>query len=372
MSLRCPGYLNAKSLLDGGDCLEDYVEWFSSPELSSCRLLIDTVYRTMQYRGDEPVLLVCDVSSESCLIFRFTMKAQDRKGRNHQRCEVMKVEHSELPALLNGEFTAVPDENTKEFVVDGVEGTPLPQCEHRQVKDVMFGVYARNPKAYWFKSEGVTQIAPPSPLPTGVSRQPIRAGKNVDYPKQEKKIVNKVLFALLTVSCVFGVWNYFQSADEIECLRKNLEARERDVKGCRSEISTLRNENERLEAEINKFDKWVKARSNFELNKAQLKVKFDEIIQDFREAENLLSHIDETPKLTSMEGRLAVSSSTSDVNSRTNNVSQTDISLPQRECGSRGESMTESSKLRKHKREDKEKEEKGVLETPPEKIKALF
>ena len=140
MSFRCPGYLNAKSLSEGGDCREDYVEWFSNPVLSPYRPLIDAVYKAMQYRGDDPVLLVCGVSSEACLLFRFTMKSKDRKGRNHQRCEVMMVDQSELPTLLNGEFNAVPDEDNKEFVVDSVKGTTLAQCERHRVKNEVFNV----------------------------------------------------------------------------------------------------------------------------------------------------------------------------------------------------------------------------------------
>lgn len=361
MSFRCPGYLNAKSLSEGGGCREDYVEWFSNPMLSQHRPLIDAIYRTMQYRGDDPVLLVCDISAEACLLFRFTMKSQDRKGRNHQRCEVMMVNQSDKPALLNGEFKAVPDEDNKEFVVDSVNGAALPQCERHRVKNEEFNVYARNHKAYWFKSEGTTQVTSQRQQPTGVSRQPVRSGRTVDCPRKERKIMSKVLFTLLIVSCVFGVWNYFQSADEIECLHKNLEARESEVKDFRSEISNLRNKNERLQAEINKFDKWARTRSNFEQNKVQLKIKFGEIIQDFREVEDLLSHIDEVHKPSYGAGMHAVPSSTPDVNSRTNNSFQTGISMPRREGDRRVDAETESSRLREPKRNDKKKE-KSLIE----------
>ena len=367
MSLRCPGYLNAKSLLDGGDCLEDYVEWFSSPELSSYRLLIDAVYKTIQYRGDDPVLLVCDVSSESCLIFRFTMKAQDRKGRSHQRCEVMKVGRLELPALLNGEFKAIPDEKAKEFVVDGVEGAPLPQYERHQVKDAMLGAYARNPKAYWFKSEGVTQITPPRQQPTGVSRQSIRSDRTVDVPTEGKNAMSKVWFALLIVSCAVGGWIYFQSVDEIGQLRKNIESRDGEIRDCRVRISNLRSENNRLQGEISKFDKWVRTRSNFELNKVQIKSKFDEIIQDFREAESLLAHIDEAPRPPSRERKVVIYG-----NSETNRApGRAGKPHPRRDDNKGAGTATESSGQEDPKREDMEKE-KGFFDAPVEKVKTLF
>ena len=155
--------------------------------------------------------------------------------------------------------------------------------------------------------------------------------------------MSKVLFALLIVSCVFGVWNYFQSADEIECLRKNLEARESEVKGCRSEISNLRDENERLQVKISNYDKWVKTRSNFELNKVQLKIKFDQIIQDFREAEALWAHIDETPNTTSEKGQSAATSNASGAISETNSIPiSVDVSLPQHD-GSKRAGATLSS-----------------------------
>ena len=303
MSFRCPGYLNAKSLSEGGDCREDYVEWFSNPVLCPYRPLIDAVYKAMQYRGDDPVLLVCGVSSEACLLFRFTMKSQDRKGRNHQRCEVMIVDQSELPTLLNGEFEAVPDEDSEEFVVDSVKGTTLPQCEHHRVQNELFNVYARNPSAYWFKSE----LSAPEPLtrqsPTTDFKRPDNQRRKVDRPKNGGRIMCRVLFALLIVLCVLGGWNYIQSTSEIEQLRNSLRTREAEVAKHREEIEGLRNENDRLEKENRKFDKWVKTRSNFELNKVQLKIKFDEIIKNFREAENLWAHIDETPNSTSMVGK---------------------------------------------------------------------
>ena len=296
MSFRCPGYLNAKSLSVGGDCREDYVEWFSNPMLSQYRPLIDAAYRAMQYRGDDPVLLVCGVSAETCLLFRFTMKSQDRKGRNHQRCEVMMVDQSKLPTLLNGEFNAVPDEDNKEFVVDSVSGAALPKCERLRVKNEVFNVYARNTKAYWFKSEAPT----PKPLarrsPTSDSKRPINQGRTIDRSKNGERIMSKVLLALLIVLCVLGGLNYFQSTSEIEQLRSSLRVREDEVAKRRTEIEDLRKENLRLLEKINNYDKWIKARSNFELNKVQLKIKFDEIIKNFREAENLWTHIDDTPK----------------------------------------------------------------------------
>ena len=303
MSFSYPGYLNAKSLLEGGESREDYVEWFFNPVLLPYRPLVDAVYKAMQYRGDDPVLLVCDISPESCLLFRFTMKSQDRKGRNHQRCEVMMVDKSELPALLNGEFNAVPDEDNKEFVVDSVKGPTLPQCERHSVKNEVFNVYARNSKAYWFKTE------PPAPMPftrqspTSDSKRPINQGRTVDRPKNGGRIMCKVLFALLIVLCAFGGWNYFRLSGEIEQLRNSLKTRDSEIMRHRTEIEDLHRENGRLQNEIKKFDKWIKTRGNFELNKVQLKIKFDEIIRNFKEVENLLAHIDETPSPASKVGK---------------------------------------------------------------------
>ena len=348
MSFRCPGYLNAKSLSVGGDCREDYVEWFSNPMLSQYRPLIDAAYRAMQYRGDDPVLLVCGVSAETCLLFRFTMKSQDRKGRNHQRCEVMMVDQSKLPTLLNGEFNAVPDEDNKEFVVDSVSGAALPKCERLRVKNEVFNVYARNSKAYWFKSEATT----PKPLarrsPTSDSKRPINQGRTIDRSKNGERIVSKVLLALLIVLCVLGGLNYFQSTSEIEQLRSSLS---------RTEIEDLRKENGRLQKEINKFDKWIKTRSNFELNTVQLKIKFDEIIKNFREAENLWAHIDETPNPTSkvvkeMAERDGVSRSRNDVGKGAG-----------METGSSGRGQTKG---------DGKKKEKGIFETLGEKVESIL
>ena len=341
MSFRCPGYLNAKSLSVGGDCREDYVEWFSNPMLSQYRPLIDDAYRAMQYRGDDPVLLVCGVSAETCLLFRFTMKSQDRKGRNHQRCEVMMVDQSELPTLLNGEFNAVPDEDNKEFVVDSVNGAALPQCERHRVKNEVFNVYARNPKAYWFKSEAPA----PKPLsrqsPTSDSKRPINQGRTVDRSKNGERIMCRVLLVLLIVSCVLGGWNYFQSTSEIEQLRNILRTREDEVTKRRTEIENLQKENG----------------SNFELNKVQLKIKFDEIIKNFREAENLWAHIDETPNPTSkvvkeMAERDGVSRSRNDVGKGAG-----------METGSSGRGQTKG---------DGKKKEKGIFETLGEKVESIL
>lgn len=296
MLLRYPGYLNAKSLLESGDCREDYVEWFSNPALTPYRKLIDSVYGAMQYRGDDPVLLVCDVSPESSLLFRFTMKTQDRKGRNHQRCEVMKVERPELPSLLNGEFKAVPNEMTKEFVVESVERAALPQCERHSVNNETLVVYARNSKTYWFRGEGVVSDQPSKRQSTSDSARTVCPGRTVNHPKKGGDILCKVLFALLIASFGLGGWNYFQSTDEIERLHNKLKARDSDIAKHCAEIENLRKENSKLQTKIDKYEEWTKTRDNFEVNKVKLKIKFDEIIMNFREAEDLLVHMDETPK----------------------------------------------------------------------------
>lgn len=291
MSFRCPGYLNAKSLLADGDCGEDYREWFSNPALSSCRLLIDNVYRTMQYRGDGPVLLVHEVSDESALVFRFTMGVHDRLGRKHQRCEAMLVESLRLPALLNGEFDSVPDEETKEFVVDSVDRSPLPHCQRHGT----LTVYARDSRAYWFKGESLQ--APTISRRDKVERPKpsFRMGQVGNRQRKERNAMFKVAVVLLIALCLAGGWGCFQFTREMETLRMDLGARDKTIANCQTELEKLRNENNRLRSENAKFDKWVKTRSNFEVNKVQLQVKFDEIVKDFREAEKLLAHMDATP-----------------------------------------------------------------------------
>ena len=315
MSFRCPGCLDAKSLLGEGDCRDDYVKWFFNPALTPYRKLIDAVYLVVQYRGDDPVLLICDVSPESSLLFRFTMKTQDRKGRNHQRYEVMKVERSELPSLINGEFKAIPDERTKEFIIESVEGVDLPRCECHTVQNELFNVYARNPKAYWLKSEDRSSNSSPQQRLTGDSGRAVCSGRTtVSHPKNDKKRMSNVLFALLIASFGLGAWNYFQSTSEIKQLHNKLKARDRDVEKYCAEIMGLRSENSKLQAKVDQFEEWVKTRSNFEMNKVQLKTKFDEIIKNFREAEDLLAHMDETPK--PVDRKSVMSSASLDVHGR--------------------------------------------------------
>lgn len=368
MSFRCPGYLNAKSLSEDGDCRKDYGEWFSNSALAPYRSLIDAVYGSMQYRGDDPVLLVCDVSSESCLLFRFTMKLQDRNGRNHQRCEVMKVERSELSALLNGEFKAVPDEYAKEFVVESVERTALPQCERHSVKNEILCVYTQNPKAYWFKSEA--SVPPPRHPSTSDSKRYIRPDRTVDCPKSDRpkkgeKIMFKVLFTLLIVLCVLGGWNYFQSTGEIEQLRNSLKARDNEVVNHRAEIEHLRRENDSLQAKISRFEEWTKTRSNFELNKIQLKIKSDEIIKNFKDMEKLLAHMDEPPKPASKNGGVGVTSGAVEVNAGTNNVPvRAGTPQLQSDNGKNAGTTTGSSRQKRPRVEIKndKKKEKGLFD----------
>lgn len=297
MLSRYPGSLNAKSLSESGDCREDYFEWFFNPALSPYRSLIDAVYRTMQYRGDDTVLLAGEVSPESCLLFRFTMKSQDRKGRNHRRCEVMKVKNSELSALLNGEFEAVPDERTEEFRVESVERAALPQCDRRSVQGRAFDVYARNPNAYWFKSEAPVSHSHSEQRARGDSRSPVRPVKKVGRQKNGGRIMYKVFGVFLIVLCALGGWSHFKSTAEMERLRRRLA-------NCNEEIEGLKKERAELQGKIEKYDRWIEARSSFELNKAKLKVKFEEISKKFEEAENLWQRIDETPKPASTQALL--------------------------------------------------------------------
>ena len=121
--------------------------------------------------------------------------------------------------------------------------------------------------------------------------------------------------------------------------------RDGEVKDCHTEIERLRNENYGLHDTIKKYDKWVKTRSNFELNKVQLKIKFDEIIKNFREAENLWAHIDETPNSTSMVGK---------------DVERNGVPRPRHDVGNGAGAGTVSSGLEQTKDEGK-KTEKGLF-----------
>ena len=168
--------------------------------------------------------------------------------------------------------------------------------------------------------------------------------------------MSRVLFALLIVSCVLGGWIYHQSTSEMEQLRNSLRTREGEIANHRAEIEGLRKENGRLQDEIKKFDQWIKTRSNFEVNKVQLKIKFDEIIKNFREAENLWARIDETPKPASKAGK--------DVEGDGASRSQRDVSKSDGTgTGPSGRGQT---------KDEGEKKEKGVLKAIGEKFGDIF
>lgn len=291
MSFRCPGYLNAKSLQSGGVCREDYAEWFSNAELSAYRPLIEAVYKAIQYRGNDPVLLRCDVAPESCLIFRFTMELRDIKGRQHQRCEVIKIEHDKLPELLDGAYKADPEEATGEFVVDGVCGEALPECERICVGGVKISVFSRNANAYWFRNDKSVANTPSKQLTKEAHSRNVRPVQGEDKVKRKEKRMSKVLIGILVLSSALGGWYYVQ-CDE---LRKGIVAQKGEIEKCHKEISNLRNENSLLRDKITKYDKWIKTRGNFELNKVQLEIKLNEIKEKFHEAESLMMRINETP-----------------------------------------------------------------------------
>ena len=295
MLLRCPGYLNAKSLLADGGCEDDYRVWFSNPALSSCRLLIDAVYKTMQYRGDGPVLIVYKVSEETALLLRFTMGSHDRLGRKHQRCEAMLVDDSRLPMLLNGEFDSVPDEEAKEFVVGSVDRSSLPRCQRCVIQNETMTVYARDSRAYWFKAESLQTPTISRKDKVERPKPSFRMGQGGNRQKTERSVMLKVAVALLIALCLVSGWGYFRFTRDMEGLRMDLRTRDKTVASCRAEVEKLRTENDRMRNEIAKFDKWIKTRSNFEVNKVQLQVKFDKIVKDFREAEKLLAHMDAAP-----------------------------------------------------------------------------
>ena len=298
MSVRCPGYLNAKSLRARGECREDYVEWFSHSALAAHRPLIDAVYRTMQYRGDGPVLLVCDVLPDACLLIRFTMELRDLRGRSHQRCEAMLVGRPELPALLNGEFKAEPDGDAAEFVVSNVEREGLPTCEGRKIKDVGFRVYARNTESYWFKSDAsVPDPAPKQRLMDSAGHERVNCP-----PRQRGSVMGKVLIAFLVVLSAFAGWNYFQCATENGKLRDDLNRSRQEARTLEARVEKLKGQNDELQAWIQRYDKWMKTRTNFEVNRIQLRSRFEEIVKNFRDVEELLSHMDEPPRTVGQAG----------------------------------------------------------------------
>ena len=298
MSVRCPGYLNAKSLQARGECREDYVEWFSHSALAAHRPLIDAVYRTMQYRGDGPVLLVCDILPDACLLIRFTMESRDLRGRSHQRCEAMLVGRPELSAFLNGDFKAEPDGEAAEFVVSNVEREGLPTCEVRRIKDVGFRVYARAPEAYWFKNEASVPAPPPKRRLTDSAGH-----ERVNCPPGRRgSVMGKVLIAFLAVLSAFAGWNYVQCATENGKLRGDLNRSRQEAGALEARVRKLKGQNDELQARVQRYEKWMKTRSNFEVNKIQLRSRFEEIVKDFRAVEELLSRMDEPPRTVAREG----------------------------------------------------------------------
>lgn len=294
MNIRCPGYLNAKSLAEDDVCRADYVDWFFHPALAPHRLLIESVCQTMQFHGDAPVLLVGDVASDSSLLFRFTMRASDRLGRAHQRCEVLLVPRSELPAFLDGAFRARPDADSKEFGVETVGGRALPYCGSRQVRNETLGVYTQNVRSLWFKGE-IEEPSPSLERPSTDMADP----QKVPDPSSEKKgrkLMCKVLLILWATSCGLGIWDHIRSAGEMAQLRASLKVCRGETSECRAEIGNLRRANSRLQEKIAQCDKWTATRSNFELNKIELQRKCVELVKRFREVEILLARIDETPQ----------------------------------------------------------------------------
>lgn len=377
-----PGILYAKSLRPGDSLEEGYKTWFSNAELGDLRDRVEALRTSFRWRPDSsrrypPVMVFEAGEGERILVVRFSDAGKDPFGRPQTlRMEALLVPVNLASQFWDGTFTAEPDSDHAAFVVDGTSpATDFPGWNQDRLVQGESGTFSLSTPSPCSLSHVATSTGhynptdvqePPFPEPTlnpppkqqstSESRRTIRLERTVGYPKKVEKIMCRMLFALLIVSFVLGGWNYFQSTDEIERLRNSLKTRDMEIANHRVEIEDLHKENGRLQSEISKFETWIKTRSNFELNKVQLKIKFAEIIKDFRDAEILLAHIDETPNLTSEKGQGGVPSNASGVISKTNNVpTSVDASLPQRDDSKSTGTAAVSPERKQSKIEDKKK-----------------
>lgn len=310
------GYLYAKSFLPGDSLEEGYREWFQHSLLVPHKKRIKELRDCFAWRTDascvhSPVVVVEPVSGEErILIVRFSDAGKDPFGRPQTlRQEAMLVPPSLVPRLWDGTFSAVPDLGTATFtVVFGAPASDFPglgegllingnhaDFDFEDHESSITAEPVRNDSAIKMSSSSST----PHTNPTIRPKRSIGPGEAIKRIKKGDRIMCRVLSVLLILLCILGGWNYFQLTSEIEQLRNRRDAQ-------KDEINGLRKKNGELQREIDKFDTWIRTRSNFEVNKAQLKIKFDEIIKDFREAENLLTHIDETPSPMSADGQSVV------------------------------------------------------------------
>ncbi len=365
-----PGFLYAKSLRPDDSLEEGYKTWFFNAELDNLRDRVEALRTSFRWRPDSsrrypPVMVFEAGEGELILVVRFSDAGKDPFGRSQTlRMEALLVPVDLMSQFWDGTFTAEPDSDHAAFIVNGtLPATDFPGWNQDRLVQGESGTFSLGTPSPCSLSHVATSTSrynptdiqePPFPestlnppqkqQPTSESRRTIRPERTVDYPKKVEKIMCRMLFALLIVSCVLGGWNYFQSTGEIEQLRSHLMVRDSCITNCCERIEALRKKNAELQDKISKFDEWTKARSNFELNKVQLKIQFKEIIENFKRVENLLAHIDEMPNPAP------------DINSETNSIpTGVDSLLPRRDCGNNAGTGTVSSERKQSKMEDKKK-----------------
>ena len=301
-----PGYLYAKSLCRDDQLSEGYKIWFFNDGLTLVREKIEALRKSFRWRPDSsrryaPVVVIEPGEGDRVLVVRFSDAGKD----SFMRPQTLRMEALLVPVELvswfwDGTFKAKPNREGAMFYVD--EPSPAPdfpgwnggRLVHGAPETFsLAGSLPCHPTGNTAESDVVTveQVPDPADLHMASSSR-----QTEDHSKKDNKVTRKVLFVLLVLSCAVGGWNYFKLVEEIEQLRNGLKARDSDIEKHCAEIVGLRSENSKLQAKIDQYEEWIKTRDNFEVNKVKIKIKFDEIIRNFREAEDMLVHMDETPK----------------------------------------------------------------------------
>lgn len=239
-----PGYLYAMSLRPGEPPGKGYQEWFSHPDLSPIRELVESLRSSFRWPTDStrkhpPVVVLEPLpGGESVLVVRFLDAGKDSFGRPQTlRMEAMLVPAKLAASFWDGSFSADPDPDRAEFRVAAPDAPS--EFPGLKGKRLVHG----DPETFFLAGTSSPHRNVPVPDPARLdSAPPDSFPPPTPSDRDPMKIPFFAALLALLVSLAANVWILQSSADERETLQNRLSQTERQLEDLRIQMDGLENE----------------------------------------------------------------------------------------------------------------------------------
>ena len=273
--MKCPGYLNSKTLHEADEFAVEYKEWFLhdtlKPLYDRIKLFLESFHFTM---ANGTALALTKVADNKGLLFRFRrMPHGDTLGRLHNRIEVILIDCARLSELLNGRFKAIPNDVDCTFDVEPACGDAMPRCEGKCVSGCEFMIWGNASEFYFNSGDAMQSKVQSYTCEEGVG---VSMGATDDRKKVGGGRTRFLLVLLVLCQLASGVYIYW-------CESK--------VKRLDCDNYTLKERLAEKESQVQQLSVFFKDQENFEKMKDRLFVVIRNLQNNVADLEGILAAI---------------------------------------------------------------------------------